>query len=430
MVGESDAATAQKLVKVFNCPTCSGSITMRAQGVSMVCVCNNCRSVIDVTDERHQVLTLAVVQTTYTQYIPLGTRGKLKGQLWEVIGFMVKIDEKYAVKWGEYLLYNPARGFRWLIENNGHWNYIVPIKSTGDSSLKNGYYGGKHYSLFHEGTARVLNIWGEFYWRVSVNDVVTLTEFVNNNEILSKEVTESETHWTIGEYIDPESLKVSFKMKELPVKNGIAPNQPNTATNWKSIFTYWGIFVSIIVLLQFLALFGSQDKQVLKEAYQYVHEPNTSVVVNKEITTQPFILNDETANVQIILESNVLNSWLYVAGTMVNVNTGEAFEFDRGVEFYSGYDGGESWSEGRRSDDIFISGVPGGTYQISFEASGDMSANYNLVVKRDVIILGNVLWALALLSIIPFCVIWIRRSFEVNRWSQSDYSPYPQHHGE
>jgi hypothetical protein len=211
---------------------------------------------------------------------------------------------------------------------------------------------------------------------------------------------------------------------------GVASNQPNSANHLKSVFTYWGIFISIIVLLQIIAMFTSQDEQVLTHTFQYTHEPNASILVNKENTSETFTVNDEITNVQIILAANVQNSWLYVTGSLVNVETGEAFEFDKGIEFYSGVDGGESWSEGSRRDDVFISGVPGGKYQLNFEASGDASTAYNIIVKRDVLIWGNILWALILLSFIPLCVVWIRRSFEMKRWSQSDYSPYPEHQGE
>ncbi len=61
-------------------------------------------------------------------YIPIGSRGKMNGVEWAVIGVLGRIDPKYLVSWKEYLLYNPYQGFRWLAEADGHWNFAVPMK--------------------------------------------------------------------------------------------------------------------------------------------------------------------------------------------------------------------------------------------------------------------------------------------------------------
>ena len=62
-----------------------------------------------------------------TPYIPIGTRGKLYGTTWEVIGFMQRCDNSEVYYWKEYLLYNPTKRFRWLMEFDGHWNFIKNV---------------------------------------------------------------------------------------------------------------------------------------------------------------------------------------------------------------------------------------------------------------------------------------------------------------
>ena len=49
--------------------------------------------------------------------IPLGSRGRLKGEAWEVVGYQVRrtiADVPFT--WFEHLLHNPTHGFRWLVE--------------------------------------------------------------------------------------------------------------------------------------------------------------------------------------------------------------------------------------------------------------------------------------------------------------------------
>jgi len=65
-----------------------------------------------------------------------------------------------------------------------------------------------------------------------------------------------------------------------------------------------------------------------------------------EFTTPEFVLDKDNANVEIDINADVDNSWLYVYGELVNADTEELFTFERSIEYYHGYEGGESWSSG------------------------------------------------------------------------------------
>ena len=52
--------------------------------------------------------------------------------------------------------YNPAIGFRWLVESDGHWSYVTSVPpgevvESGNRAL----YGGKSFKIFQDATARV-----------------------------------------------------------------------------------------------------------------------------------------------------------------------------------------------------------------------------------------------------------------------------------
>jgi hypothetical protein len=78
-----------------------------------------CSSVIDVTNENYRIFKTANERTCPT-LLTIGSRGRLAGILWEVIGYMDKTDNTCFYRWEEYLLYNQYQGFRFLIQAKGH----------------------------------------------------------------------------------------------------------------------------------------------------------------------------------------------------------------------------------------------------------------------------------------------------------------------
>ncbi len=427
--------------KVFNCPSCGAGITLRALGQAVSVACLGCGSVIDSTNENYQILSKAAKLLKVEPHIPLGQLGKLHGVPWKVIGFMQRCDGSGMYRWGEYLLFNPARGFRWLTEFDGHWNYIVMTKEkpTQDTSLwgrKTMKYMGKTYFLFHKGLAKVTYVVGEFYWRVKVDETVNVLDFIAPPEMLSLEKSEEEVIWSVAEYMNPDDIRAAFQI-ESPIPSGVAPNQPSSlATDMPFIGKYWAIFLAVIFTLQFSSMILAKREQVYLGNFAY-HSSNTEKI---EVSPQ-FELKHGLSNVRFQFSSPVKNQWLELQADLVNDQTGEIYEFEQGVEYYSGYEDGTYWTEGSQINNVFLSSIPDGLYHLNLEATGSVintpppslplhitssysSLNYSLKVTRDEITWSNFLWAFALISIFPLFVWWRSRSFEMSRWSNSDFSPY------
>ncbi len=115
----------------FDCPGCGAPTVLRAQGAVETVACEHCGSVIDARDPRHQILSRYKSKILHKPLIPLGARGTLMGEKWEAIGFMRRRTRYYGVdyEWSEYLLYNPYKGFRWLLEYHGHWTFLGPVNN-------------------------------------------------------------------------------------------------------------------------------------------------------------------------------------------------------------------------------------------------------------------------------------------------------------
>ncbi|MNL42842.1 hypothetical protein D3C87_1653250 [compost metagenome] len=117
-------------------------------------------------------------------------------------------------------------------------------------------------------------------------------------------------------------------------------------------------------------------------------------------------------------------------GELVNDDTGDVQEFTKDVEYYSGRDADGDWTEGSQGGTVLLSAIPGGTYHVNFQVTGPLGLTplpYTLEIRRGVPRWPNFFLAIVLLSLWPIWLWWKDRNFELARWSQSDYSPYPSH---
>lgn len=418
-------------VRNFECPSCGASVTIRCPGQSLSCVCDSCKTVIDVTNNNYEILSQYHGKTNYWKpVIELGTRGELKGRKWEVIGFLVRMDVGSSFTWEEYLLFNPYYGYRWLTNNGGHWSFVTSIKKKPRSQLVSSInFEDRTHKLFYQGQASVVYVLGEFYWRVVIDTRVFMRDYICPPYMLSSEEDDKELTWSVSEYVTPGEVAEAFGLKvtDLPRPTGIAPNEPSrSADSWRKIQKMWFLFVIVITIMECFHIAGSSNKVAYSDSMLF----KTNQKSTTSITTKPFQLEKDNANVEVKVTADVDNSWFYTAIDLVNDKTGDAYSMERSCEYYHGYSDGESWSEGSTTSSGSLSGIPGGTYYMnidyesgSFPMAG-IDKTVTISVLRDVPNYTNFGWALLFLSIIPIMSWWSTRSEEVQRWSQSDFSPY------
>jgi hypothetical protein len=87
-------------------------------------------------------------------------------------------------------------------------------------------------------------------------------------------------------------------------------------------------------------------------------------------------------------------------------------------------DGGESWSEGSRNDEVVFKAVPPGTYYLTVDADLPPDrpvARDSLEVVRDAPVWSNLVLVLVFLALFPV-LAWLRwNAFETRRWADSDH---------
>jgi len=414
-------------VKTFSCPSCGASVSVQYPGASLSAVCDSCHSVIDVTNSNYAILsTYARATGTYQPVIPLGTRGKLAGRTWEVIGFMVRRDNDYF--WEEYLLFNPYYGYRWLVRADNHWSFVQMIKKKPRQTKRTSAIAsldGKNFRLFNRGTGEVVYVIGEFYWKVIVASTVEMEDYINPPLMLSREKSDNDIVWSVGTYTEPKVIQEAFKLDKVAHPRGVAPNQPSKDTNsWNSIKKQWLAFVVFLTLAQMFFAVTASNSKAASGTFSYT--PNTKV---SDLSSGKFTLVKSLANAKIQITSPVDNSWLWVSGDLVNNADGTTFPFEQTAEYYHGSDSDGAWTEGDQSCEQTISAVPGGDYYLNFDIeSGDYKdttpRSFTVTVWRDVPNFGNYFLCLFFLFFSAM-IAWMKmRQVEVARWSNSDYSPY------
>ena len=198
------------------CPSCGAPLPLRAPGASSRIACTYCGALSDL--KTNQVLAQQDIARAQP-WIPLGAKGTLDGVEWTAIGYLERYaganDERFD--WQEYLLYNEASGFRWLVVDGGVCRFGRAI-GAGEIDQR----GLPHTVAIHGRTHRrcssnwavVERVLGEFYWQVQVGERVYADDFENRGSMISCERADSEVNWTVSEVVPTATIVNAFGIQD------------------------------------------------------------------------------------------------------------------------------------------------------------------------------------------------------------------------
>ncbi|SNS25972.1 protein of unknown function [Sphingomonas laterariae] len=403
------------------CPSCGGTIELKAAGYTVTVVCQYCGSVLDVANPDVRIIKEyheAAAQLT----IPLGTRGEIRGIEWEAIGYLQKSEDGFT--WEEYLLFNPYHGYRWLITDGRGWSFGTMLTRLPQS----GRFGtelavdGQSYRHFVDGRAHVDYVLGEFYWRVRAGDTVRTADYVRPGWMLSWEGSGAEDSWTVSELLKPGDVKRSFgaglsggQMAGTPM-----PHQPSPYTGiLRPAMLFAGIAVAALFILTML--FGGSSRLFSERV---TIEPDRT---GRSITLGPIQLDRSWQAVTIEAQAPALdNAWVDLDYSLVDRKTQQSYDAYGLAERYSGYDSDGSWSEGSRTAATKMAMLPAGTYDLLVDAeahnwTGAMrEVEVQIAVERGATFWSNLVFALILILLPVGLIFWRHFRFETARLGESD----------
>ena len=420
----------------LGCPHCGGPLELRAPDKTERVTCPNCNSLLDVNQGQLKFLK-ALEKPSFNPVIPIGSTGQVPEGKMTVIGAMTRSVTIEGTKyfWGEYLLYNPQIGFRWLVHSDDHWNYVYAIPPGEVTELaKSASFRGKNYRIFQDAPAVVESVLGEFYWKVEAGEQVAAVDYVSPPYALAKEVTTiyvadadkkkkratGEINWSMGTYVTPAEIEKWFGVSNLTRPSNISPNQPY---RYKWIYKYWGILILAAVLIGFGTLVtAGSTKEVFSQTVNF--QPLSNADATQVFFSEPFELAGRR-NIRIIGQSQVQNSWVYLEGDLINEETGVVQSFPIDISYYQGVEDGEAWTEGSQKDSTDTSSMPGGKYVLRLEGQWEKwqePATISVQVEQNVTNGFNFILVLIVLSIVPIIMGIYHISFERRRWAESMFS--------
>ncbi|UUL81858.1 DUF4178 domain-containing protein [Sphingomonas qomolangmaensis] len=359
----ADAAPPAPAAKALGCPSCGGTLAVRAAGYTVTIACQYCSSILDVSQPQVKLVT-QYHEAAARLEIPLGTRGTLRGVEWEAIGYLAR-SERGQYGWEEYLLFNPYHGYRWLIANRGGWSFgelltVVPGHEGGIT------LDGKRYKpFFADGTAQVDYVVGEFYWRVKRGETVRTDDWVRPGFMLSREADDREVSWSLSELLDPKEMK-AFGVTANPSPSPPLPHQPSPHVGWLK----QGLVVALLAIAVLLgvAIFSGGGGTVFTGT-----APIAADGSEQEATLGPFTLARARQGVKIETRVPALsNGWVDINYALVSRADQKAYTASKAAEAYSGRDTDGSWSEGSRSTGASFAAVPAGTYDLIVSYRGNV----------------------------------------------------------
>jgi hypothetical protein len=401
----------------LRCPNCGAPWTMRGFNTTQTFACASCGGVIDTSGEKWQLVQKVEGAYQTRPRFALGTRGKLEGITWEVIGWCARYVRAYGQKfsWEEHLLYNPYEGFRYLIYQDGHFVLAEPLAGLPSVRPMSASYEGESYKHFSTGNACVEEVLGEFPWQVRRNDIARADDFVSPPYMLSREETEDEITWSRSRYLSQdEALAFAKPSRQLGSAKGIHPCQPNPhKANLVWIAKTAAASLVAWALLAFIYLGSCKGHEVWRGT------------VPPEGVTEEVTLEDGGV-LEVHGNAGCNNNWVYLNVMLVGPQGVSETAHAGGVEmeFYSGADSDGPWSEGNRGSSELMGGIPSGKYvlQLTHHPGSTYKGSVSVRLVEDVAAYRYVCCSLLLLLVVPCAALALSASFEQRRWAESDHA--------
>jgi len=410
----------------FSCKKCNTELQITTFPLAQSAACPSCGSTYvfqNGTDFKKDGPPLP----TSGMALEIGMEGELKGVSFRVVGFTEKEEKSIGhSRWREYTLYNVQEGFVFLSEYDGHWMLLKETASCPvvyNQNDKEFTFDGKRFDLFNSYTYNIREAKGEFAFNIFDNENTMCREYIAPPFIWIQEKDKAEgIRWFKGQHITPGDISSAFTEAVLPRRVGVGAVQPGSVNRRKLILATL-IGLALVLITHLLTTMNNKEQQLFFTNFKI---PDTSNVVNA--VTEKYVFDKSRSNLKLIISANVMNSWFELDATLVNAVTGKEYSLQQGVEYYFGYSGGESWTEGSQNENAYFKRIPAGTYFLQLQGTSDPGLggvkDFYVEGVYDVTSNRNLWFSLLLFSLWPAIAFFYSHYQEGERWRNSPYSKY------
>ncbi len=390
----------KELIQNIQCPQCAGQLVLQGGQQVLSITCQYCGSVLDTRDN-FKVLSKFLTKKRPSFPFKLGMKSTWNNVEFILIGIVeyTQLDMWGSYPWIEGLLFSATHGYLWLIFENGHFVIGRESKKRASNepkklsqanifkdtlSLEN-----VNYKIFEVGFASITYVEGELTWVAKAGDKLEYLDAISPPHLYCIEQNESEKEYFTGDYVTVSDVFKAFNVPQTTSPQGVYCCQPFKPSLLLEAISYSGKLYALICLfliLWFASLYSGNN--IYNERLP-VKPQVTSATGEANEVVQKFSVNKASQLLAFKIYAPLSNAWALFDIAILDAEGNEIFMLYPELSYYSGVEGGESWSEGSRSKTAYFSVPKSGEYgfTVSYEGGTNESdwgiGNMDITVKID-----------------------------------------------
>ncbi len=408
----------------IKCTNCDAALEVEGDREVQTLICEYCGAQLDLNSAEARVLGVNPPDFKPAFNFEVGAQGTFYGKPYEVCGRMLYQDPE-GYQSIEYLLYNPEAGYLWLAEETGHYvlnrptqqapardPFLLPPKTSVAVDQTS-------FKMYESGNSTLVYVDGALPWLARTGDTFNYADLIAPPQMFGVETDGEEIEYFHGRYTPVEEVWAAFGRDDAPPRPvGVRAAQPfSRGTVAKLLMLFGALFAALNLGMLFWSM-SKRGKPIFSQTF-------SSAEYLRETLSRPFTVTKSGKIMAMKVRAQVQNSWLYVQIGMVNAKDEVVAEADGEISYYSGYEGGESWSEGKRRSTNYFKAPKAGVYRIILKGQGG-SGNFRGPPRGEAMTItvyqGGVLsrWFLAIFifaALFPLFEILRKWLFEKRRWA-------------
>lgn len=396
----------------ITCPSCNHEQTIDVTFKVNFFGCVSCLRYFDNTGAK------AVVKETFKPFyfersLSVGAAGTFDNESYTVTGLVIKSLQSLE-SWCEYLLQTQRGKPLYISESQGHFIKMEALDATFDmtSFEKNQIFEEIRYTRIAVAKPKVRLAVG--FFEEDVLQPAKVTEFIAPPLIISREVyDETHTIWYKGAHLPRPTVKKAFELSKLAGRYGTGLVQPF----YFEPFRVAQILLAMCLLVIGITMLRNYDREttIVYDAFVPLNGASAS-----DLVSNSFEVTGSRAPLTVHLASEVDNSWASTTIGLVNEETNEEIYATRDLEFYQGYEAGEHWTEGSKSDEFNFCGVPAGKYHFIINVSKSeidtTTTGVHIRAESGMPVYHN-MWIVLVVCVVLIIAAYIAKDkFEENRY--------------
>ncbi|WGH79106.1 DUF4178 domain-containing protein [Jannaschia ovalis] len=420
--------------RAIDCPNCGAGLPVLGGGRVVMQVCSYCGAALDALDDWRVMKVFGDMPRPESPF-RLGMEGRIEGVPFTIIGTLGQSEtyEGRTWRWTDHMLFSPTHGYAWLTVEDGHtlltrkqrdWpggGFLTSAVVERSEQRPSRAWRGRTYRYYATSNWRTDFVEGAFNWRPAKDARGTTVSMMPNGRALDmlafvegragqgvEREVERTTYW-------PEAA-AAFGATP-PVPQGTHPLQPWKAEQHRGYYLalFGGLTAAALVAVLAMLSMRGEGRLVWDAPPRELSAPLAIEITNAD---RPVMLR---------LDQRLRNDWAVYGIALTGPDGAPLADTERAISYYSGTEGGESWTEGSRSVTLGFQPPAPGRYELALSQLEAGSRDAGRVPLRVTAHEGrtNITWLTVALAGFALALAWVASApyrHRMARWKGGDWS--------